>query len=295
MTCQQIVELLPWHARGTLDAAERQRIEEHLESCRDCRAELGEVDAATLLFGGHPSADQILDHARAAPAAPRDLIEAHLAGCAACAEELAMALESRAAMDRAETPTAAGAAADVARVVPLRRPAAPPPLWRAAAVAAALIGLIGLTTGLWSWNALDRQRDAFAERQRAAESRIAELEGELRGLEGARLGVAIHDLWPVGSVLRSSDSGPISLPVDDGPAATLILNSRLEPGSALARLEIRDAEGAVLQSLDGARVGELGTITMSLELADLPRGGVRILLFAEGDGEPVEVYAFELA
>jgi len=283
--CQQAIELLPWYLNGSLDAAEKADLERHLEGCEACRAELREVEAARLLFGAHPPVRALLAYAETT-AASRDLIEAHLAGCEACAEELAMLLESRAEMDREAAPARAARPDSRGRVVPLRRPRAPRPIWRTAAVAAVLVGLIGVAGGLWGWRALDHQR--------AAESRIAELETELRGLAGARLNVPIHDLWPDGSVVRSASAGPMRFPVADGPAATLILNSQLEPGTELQRLEIRDAASGVLHSLNGVGLGEGGSITMSLQLNRLPRGALRILLFAPDSEEPLESYSLEL-
>jgi anti-sigma factor RsiW len=37
------VELLPWYANGTLGEADRQRVAQHLESCRDCSRELEDL------------------------------------------------------------------------------------------------------------------------------------------------------------------------------------------------------------------------------------------------------------
>lgn len=287
MDCPRAAELTPWYLNGTLEAAERAELERHLAGCAACGEERAEAEATLVLFGGHPSAEMLVSYAFEGPEAPRDLVEAHLAGCEACVEELAMVLDSRRELQRAEAPQ------PPAEVVPLRQPAATRPAWWAAAVAAALIGLIGIGIGAWSLRALERQRDGFAERQRADQLRIAELEAEIRGFERARVNVPIHDLWPDGSVLRSADSGPARLPVEEGPAATLILNSQLEAGSEVDRVEIRDDEGRVLESLTGVRAEETGSITMSLKLARLPRGRLGILLFAAGEETPIETYTFE--
>ena len=288
MNCQEAAELMPWYLNGTLHAAERTDIEEHLAHCSTCRAELGEAEAAGLLFGGHPSVDLLVDYAYDRTEVPRDLVEAHLASCGTCTDELAMVRESRGELSHEGRPERP------ARVVPLRRPAQAPPLWRAAAAAAAVFGLIGIGGGLWSWRTFDQQTADLAERQRTAESRVVELEEELRGSELAQLNVPIHDLWPDGSVLRSASGAAAELPVHSGPAATLILNSQLAAEQEVARLEIRDAAGQLLQSLAGIQAGASGTITLSLSLDRLPDREARILLFGANGAEPLETYSFEL-
>lgn len=281
MDCRQAAELLPWYLNGTLAADERGEVEDHLSSCARCRTELHETETARILFGGHPSAGLLVDYAFARPEVPRDVVESHLAGCGACAAELALVRDSRGQLNGERPPWRPDAGA-------------PPPWWRAAAAAAAVFGLIGVGGGLWSWRELDRRQEELAASRRAVENRMAELETEIQELGAARLGVAIHDLWPEGDALRSAADKPPSLPATLGPPATLILNSRLPPGSELDRLEIRDGGGRVLQSLSGVTIGPTGSITMSLALARLPRGRLRILLFDGAGDEPAESYAFEL-
>ncbi len=41
--CELCRELLPWYAVGVVGAAERIHLEEHLESCAECRAEWAQV------------------------------------------------------------------------------------------------------------------------------------------------------------------------------------------------------------------------------------------------------------
>ncbi len=43
--CREVQELLPWLATATLDAAERERVEAHLDGCPGCRAELERCEA----------------------------------------------------------------------------------------------------------------------------------------------------------------------------------------------------------------------------------------------------------
>lgn len=288
MDCKHAAEILPWYLNGTLEALELAELEEHLAGCAACRAELAETESARLLFGGHPTAEMLVQYAFEAPEAPRDLIEAHLAGCEACAEELIMVRQSRGEMARTAAPRPA------AKVVPLTRSVTPSPFWRAAAVAASVIGLLGVGGGLWGWRALDQQETAFARRESAAEERIAELENEIQGLELVRLNVPIIDLWPEGDTLRSADNGPIRLASDAGSSAIVILNSRLDPGLTLDRLELRDGEGNLVESSADGEVGPTGSITLELSVERLQPGSLRILLFAGGAAEPVESYTLVL-
>lgn len=288
MHCRQAAELLPWYLNGTLAADERTDLEDHLRGCDGCRAELHETETARILFGGHPSAGLLVDYAFARLEVPREVVESHLAGCGACAAELALVRDSRGQLNGERPPWRPD------NVVQLRPTAAPPPWWRAAAAAAVIFGLVGVSGGLWSWRELDRRQEELAAIRRDVESRMAELETEIQGLGAARPGVAIHDLWPEGDALRSAAEGPPSLPVTQGPPATLILNSRLPPGTAVGRMEIRDGTGQVLQSLRDVTIGPTGSITMSLPLARLPRGKLRILLFDGTGDEPAESYTFEL-
>lgn len=289
MDCQRAIELLPWYLNGTLEADERSQLEEHLTRCDGCQAELREAETAQVLFGGHPPTGLLVDYAfeRSGPAT--EILEAHLSGCESCAEELAMLRDSRAELARGRPPERR------AEIVPFRQPAEISPLWRAAAVAAAVVGLIGIGGGMWSWRALDRQQGTFAERHRTAELRIAELEEQLRGAGGGtRVNVPIYDLWPEGDTLRSPGSEPMRLPATPGPPATLILNSQPETVRRVDRMELRDAQDEVLQSLSGINSGPNGSLTLSLPLDRLQPGRYRLQLFAGAAPEPLESYLFEL-
>jgi Putative zinc-finger len=46
--------LLPWYANGTLDAAEREAVEEHLAGCASCREELASCDSLAAVLRSSP-------------------------------------------------------------------------------------------------------------------------------------------------------------------------------------------------------------------------------------------------
>jgi len=64
MTHDEVGELLPWYANGTLAADEREAVDEHLTTCHDCREELAflqDVDAtATSMAAAMPAAPDSL-------------------------------------------------------------------------------------------------------------------------------------------------------------------------------------------------------------------------------------------
>ncbi|HEV2642727.1 MAG TPA: zf-HC2 domain-containing protein, partial [Candidatus Elarobacter sp.] len=63
MTDHDIAELLPFYANGTLDAAERARVEAELASCTDCASELRELQAlATTLQARADAAPPLPEH-----------------------------------------------------------------------------------------------------------------------------------------------------------------------------------------------------------------------------------------
>ena len=81
MTDHDIAELLPFYANGTLDAAERARVEAELASCTDCASELRELQAlaATLKARADampPLPEHVLDDAFARIATPATALAA---------------------------------------------------------------------------------------------------------------------------------------------------------------------------------------------------------------------------
>lgn len=58
---QEISELLPFYANGTLVGSERERIEGHLRGCLVCRAELAEDQALLRAFRGADNDDRLVD------------------------------------------------------------------------------------------------------------------------------------------------------------------------------------------------------------------------------------------
>lgn len=158
MTCDEILERLPWLLNGTLDEVERKTVLEHLEGCARCRQALEETRLAWQVFDQHLPSAALVAYAYGEPAPGIDpgLVEAHLAICPQCAADLELARMSR----RLEED-------DRIAVMPVRtsRPERRTAVggWRAAALAAGLAGVVAASG--WFQSA-DRARDL--ERQIAA-------------------------------------------------------------------------------------------------------------------------------
>ena len=61
MECDDAAQRLPWMVNGTIDAAERARLEEHLSGCAACRQELDETRRAASVFGAHLPTSALID------------------------------------------------------------------------------------------------------------------------------------------------------------------------------------------------------------------------------------------
>jgi hypothetical protein len=185
MTCDHAIERLPWLLNGTLEAAERDEVWHHLESCESCRTALSETREAWSVFAQHlPSQDLV---ALAWGNAPSEAVEEHLASCAPCAAELELVRMSRRLEEE-----------DNIALFPAAkpRPAAVPRRWQAAAIAAGLVAAVSA----FGWLQADRQADELSTRLARVEApagppppagetsampeRIARLEGDLKRLIG---------------------------------------------------------------------------------------------------------------
>ncbi len=81
MTDHEIAELLPFYANGTLDAAERARVEAELATCTSCASELRELEALGATLKAHadampPLPEHVLDDVFARIATPATALAA---------------------------------------------------------------------------------------------------------------------------------------------------------------------------------------------------------------------------
>ncbi|HEX2253834.1 MAG TPA: zf-HC2 domain-containing protein [Thermoanaerobaculia bacterium] len=186
-TCQRTRELLPWYLNRSLDEAERQEVERHLEACAGCRAELEAVRWSYRLYAQHLPAAAVLAYVAGddprldlggGARLDRATADEHLAFCDPCREEVAMARESLEALERESAAAADLASADRTNVVPFAPPrerSAALPWGRRLAVAASILFAV-VATGGW-----------LTASQRASEhaDTVAELERRLEAAEAA--------------------------------------------------------------------------------------------------------------
>ena len=290
MTCQEATELLPWLLNGSLESAERERVQAHLEGCAGCRRELDETRAAAEVFAAHIPTAWLVDHAqdRRVEGIPGRLLEAHLEACADCADQLALARESRRLSATGPTP---------------RRPLALP--WTAS-LAAGIVA--ALAAGAWLGGARGREagRAARAEGERLRE-RVAAIEEEGRRAQEAgaelrrrvarlaspQLNVPVLEVSPRGSVLRGGTPTANDLLVPSGAAwLTLVLNS--EARAVATVLEVRDARDAVVWTGEGLERSRLGIYTINLPAELLPDGTYTIDLLAPTSGRRAAIERYPI-
>jgi hypothetical protein len=187
MTCDHAIERLPWLLNGTLEAAERDEVRHHLETCESCPRALSETREAWSVFAQHLPSQNLV--ALAWGETPSEVVEEHLASCARCAAELELVRMSRRLEEE-----------DNIALFPAAkpRPAAVPRRWQAAAIAAGLAAVVSA----FGWIQADRQADELSTRLARVEApagslapppagdtsslreRIAGLEGDLKRLIG---------------------------------------------------------------------------------------------------------------
>jgi anti-sigma factor RsiW len=274
MTCDRIVELLPWYANRTLAPGEEAKVRAHLEGCPSCRRELAETIAAGRLFGAHPAAKSLVALAFGGlePEEERRLQE-HLDGCPSCREEAALATASggleAAAGDPALVSVGAGPGGSrLARSSGFRR-------WAVAASIAALV-LLGVTAvSLWQGH---RSAGRWTRARRLLEQRIARL-------DAPRAGHPVLELLPDSMRLRggAAESPAVRL-LGDAPWVTVLLAAPGVPAGGSYRIELRK-DGETVWRSEPTAPDELGGFSVLLP-ADRVRGTGHSLAVVAADAPP---------
>jgi hypothetical protein len=252
MNCDLALELLPWLLNDSLAAAERQQVLEHLASCPGCRQALDDTRTAAAIFDWHPPAAELIAHAGGGTA-PAGLAE-HLASCPACAAEMELLRTGRLLVESAERGVGGpGRVAllrppgDRSAAGPAGRPAgerredrATGRVWRRAAVAAGLGGLLALGGWLES-----------ARTNHGLEERLAAARAGATAAQPGRLAPAEPEA--AGQPFRQTATSPTAAP---GPADTRAAELRRDAAEAQAKLDALSRENGVLEQ----RVADLGRV-----------------------------------
>jgi hypothetical protein len=321
MNCEKTAELLPWHLNGSLDAEETRQVAEHLETCADCREALAATRAAARIFSQHLPAEALVALAWGErPEIDLDLADEHLRTCPQCAADLELARTSRAL----EQEDGVALFTPRSKPAPAAQPARAP--WRAAALAAGLAGLVAF--GGWIYSAgqahdlearLARTpapaasrppapSTADREQLAALEAKVKELSGQAEEMQkrlAAREQVAeaapppaspLANTWPVmmepADVVRGSEPQE-SKEAKSGSGISLILHTLHADNRKARRVEIADASGRTLLSVDGLVPDpDYDSVSLSLPKGFLKPGSYTVR--ATVPGGPAETYALKV-
>lgn len=330
MNCQTAIELLPWLLNGSLQSTERQALEAHLAECADCRRELQETRAAGAVFAVHLPTEVLLDRAlgRSSGILPAALVDRHLEDCPECAEELALLQAGHAAVEPPALPASRSGGGQVVEGPWVRRG------WRAAALAASLVGMVALSG--WIWTAVSSSQ--LAHQEQLASRRIGELEQRLESLrsedgdaagriaeleaEIARLSAAVEERGEPVQVAQAEPSLQLGGPLDfdrpilelmpqtavrgegeDGEPAVLTASGGQAQLSLFLPLEASryDRLQAELRTAGGdllasadGRCGDPSFCSVVLGEASLPVGELIVELFGLADGERQKLATYPL-
>ncbi len=286
MSCEEVIELLPWYENRTLGPEEHRRVSEHLAGCKRCAGELEGTREAFVIYGAHLSSEALVAIA-GGEAAPSDLAARHLVDCSACGEQLALVRDSFSALE--EEPAAAGG--QPARPATSHRPDAGPvrvSRWRELAIAASLAGVVAGAGWIASWQQAAR-----------LEGRVAVLEGQnLSFAEEALLqaNLPVPELSP--HVLRDPEAEVRVVRLAPGtPALALVLLSDLPARQRTAELRLLAADGRELLRVPGLeRDPEEGYFSLLLPVSRLEAGLCSIeLRFREpGAAAVIETYRLRI-
>ncbi|MEM8932174.1 MAG: zf-HC2 domain-containing protein [Acidobacteriota bacterium] len=266
MSCDPVSDVLPWFANGTLDPAERARVEAHLAECAACRAALDDTLALGSAAASHLPIDLLLDLADGVELSADDaaLAERHLAECPSCAAELRWARLAEELPEPVDPPP----------VEPSRRPARSAPAPWLALAAVLVLAVVGVATwSPWSRSVLSEKTASEASDTPIVRATLVELVPE--------------------TVERGNEAPPVV--VLDGSAShlTVVLISDVSPPED-AELVVEwigpDAESSWTR--DGLVRTASGLYTLVLPTATLVPGDHHVRVLTDHSGAPSLLEAF---
>ena len=284
MECDDAAQRLPWMVNGTIDAAERARLEEHLSGCAACRQELDETRRAASVFGAHLPTSALIDLAWERPnTLDSALVNRHLEQCKQCSEELSMARQSRQLEAKPELVTRA-------------RPLA---WWSVASVPASLAA--GLAVGLFWASTRTVPPPVDDSRVRPLESEVARLRqseqalrGELDAMRRPQINLPVYELFAANDTTRSAGPKANAVTVPAGATQVAFVFGGGATTQAPSTVEIRDAQQKTVWSGEGLRPGPLAAYALAIPRALLPDGDYVLVVRPAGGVEttyPIQVSA----